>query len=89
MKIDPLMVGHRESKEDVRAVQLVEIMSTAVVKAKTVPSCCAQHTGMHVVVVEALLIAICLPEERADTYRHKGIAVATILPFATHSAGPA
>ena len=31
---------------------------------------CAQHTGMHIVVVEALLNCY-LPRKRADTYRHK------------------
>ena len=31
------------------------------------PLCCAQHTGMHIVVVEALLIAIYLTEKK-DVY---------------------
>jgi hypothetical protein len=50
------------------------------------PKCCAQQTGMHIVVVEALLI-VCLPVERVDTYTYKGGAVATLSPLATHSAG--
>jgi hypothetical protein len=32
--------------------------------------CYAQQTGMHIVVVEALLNCY-LPRKRADTYRHK------------------
>jgi hypothetical protein len=33
--------------------------------------CCAQQTGVHEIVVEALLVAIYLSEGRANTYRHK------------------
>jgi hypothetical protein len=33
--------------------------------------CCAQQTGMHKLVVEALLIAIYSTWGRANTYRHK------------------
>jgi hypothetical protein len=36
-------------------------------------ACRVQQTSVHRVVVEALLIAIFLPEERADSYRHKEI----------------
>jgi hypothetical protein len=42
--------------------------------------CCAQQTGMHILVVEALLIALYLPEGRADTYKHKEI----LLPPSRH-----
>jgi hypothetical protein len=41
-----------------------------ILKSEMPPPCCAQHTGMHIVVVEALLICY-LPRKRADTYRHK------------------
>jgi hypothetical protein len=33
--------------------------------------CCAQQTGMHILVVEALPVAIFLSEGRANAYRHK------------------
>ena len=32
--------------------------------------CCAQQTGMHILVVEALLICFFLSEGQANTYRH-------------------
>ena len=35
--------------------------------------CCAQQTGMHILVVEALLIAIYSTGERANTYTQKKI----------------
>jgi hypothetical protein len=41
-------------------------------KPASVP-CCAQQTGMHILVVQALLIAIFLSEGRAHTYRHREI----------------
>jgi hypothetical protein len=40
-------------------------------------------------VVEALLVTIFLPGERANTYSHKGDTVATFSPLAAHSTGPA
>jgi hypothetical protein len=43
--------------------------------------CCAQHTGMHIVVVEALLNCY-LPRKRADTYRRKKTLSVECLPRA-------
>ena len=46
----------------------------AVVTVSPLPGkidCCAQQTGMHRLVVEALLIAIFLSEGRANTWRHE------------------
>ena len=51
--------------------------------------CCAQQTGMHILVVEALLTAIFLSEGRANTYRHRKYDRQIVLPIPSHSAGPA
>ena len=40
------------------------------VSLRRVP-CCAQQTGMHILVVEALLIYLFYLKGRANTYRHK------------------
>ena len=45
--------------------------------------------GMHVVVVEALLVAVFLSRKRADTYRHKETLSPPPYLFATYLAGPA
>jgi hypothetical protein len=44
---------------------------------------------MHILVVEALLIAIFLSEGRANTYRHRKYDRRTVLPIPPHLAGPA
>jgi len=43
--------------------------------------CCAQQTGMHILVVEALLIAIFLSKGRANTYRHRKYDDRIVLPI--------
>jgi hypothetical protein len=53
------------------------------------PWCCAQQTGMHILVVEALLIAIFLSEGRANAYRHRKYDRQIVLPIPSHSAGHA
>jgi hypothetical protein len=47
--------------------------------------CCAQQTGMHILVVEALLIAIFLSEGRANTYRHRKYDRRIVLPVPSFS----
>jgi hypothetical protein len=48
--------------------------------------CCAQQTGMRILVVEALLTAIFLSEGRANTYRHRKYDRRIVLPIPSHSA---
>src|SRR2546429_204581 len=51
--------------------------------------CCAQQTGMHILVVEALLTAIFLSEGRANTYGHRKCDRQIVLPIPSHSPSPA
>jgi len=51
--------------------------------------CCAQQTGLHVLVVEALLIDIFLSDGRANTYRHRKYDRRVVLPVPLLSASPA
>jgi hypothetical protein len=49
------------------------------------PQCCAQRASVRRMVVEALLIAIFLLKERADSYRHRKYNRRVILPIPSFS----